>query len=168
MPLLKAKWLFFSLLIIFITLTSGFLVRIPIVIISCEGNVLYIKPLNKELKIVVKYIHSVERTPIIEVYKVRENGLYLEEFLWKSFGAGLPLGPINSRAHIIEVNGFYCMANIEEYLGHKLEAWFIPENMCSIQIDNECIVKLSNGGLLIFRLTYIPLLEAIFNGYLGR
>lgn len=38
----------------------------------------------------IKYIHSVERTPVWEMYTIEEGEIVLEETVFQSYGAGLP------------------------------------------------------------------------------
>ena len=38
----------------------------------------------------VKYTHSVQLTPVWEVYEIRDGGIFLIETVFQSFGAGLP------------------------------------------------------------------------------
>ncbi len=38
----------------------------------------------------VKYIHSVERTPVWEIYSLNQDEIILEETIFQSYGAGLP------------------------------------------------------------------------------
>jgi len=37
------------------------------------------------------YVHSVERTPVVEVYRVRDGAIVLEGMRFRSLGWGLPL-----------------------------------------------------------------------------
>lgn len=38
----------------------------------------------------VKYTHSVQLTPVWEIYEIRDGGIFLTETIFQSFGAGLP------------------------------------------------------------------------------
>ena len=38
----------------------------------------------------VKYTHSVQLTPVWEVYEIKDGGIFLTETVFQSFGAGLP------------------------------------------------------------------------------
>jgi len=140
-------------------LVIGFLIRLPVIIVSCENQILYEKPLKGEVEMTLEYVHSVERTTVIEVFKIRNDGIYLEKFLWQSFGSGLPSEPINTKLSITEVKGFYCIDNIGKNLGFEITAWFIPENMCKVRINDRYITRLDNGGLLVIRLAYKPIAE---------
>ncbi len=154
-------------IIFLLIIIIGLLFESPVIVISCGNHVLYEKPLRGELRVILRYVHSVEKTPVIEVFKVKEDGIFLEKFLWQSFGAGLPLEPINAKARITEVGDFYCMDSIGENLGYEITAWFIPENKCEIHVNGEHVVKLDGGGLLTIRLIHIPLYEAVFKWLFG-
>lgn len=54
------------------------------------GRVLRIGGIGPGATIELHYQHTVERTPIVEVYRVEADGLWFEEMRFVSQGAGLP------------------------------------------------------------------------------
>jgi hypothetical protein len=44
----------------------------------------------KDATFSIKYIHSVERTPVWETYSLNDDEIILEETIFQSYGAGLP------------------------------------------------------------------------------
>ena len=44
----------------------------------------------RDMTFSVKYIHSVERTPVWEIYSLNQDEIILEETIFQSYGAGLP------------------------------------------------------------------------------
>ena len=161
----KKRILFFSISFILFLTSIGLLIKYPVVIINHNGRVLYENILNRELTVILRYIHSVEKTPIVEVYSIKSDGIYLEKFLWQSFGAGLPLEPISDNALITEIQGFYCMSNIHKKLGSNLIAWYIPENECKVQINDKSIIDINDEGLLEIRLVYTSLVEFLLKQF---
>lgn len=57
--------------------------------VECDNTTLLVEPANGA-RIVYYWVHSVELTPIIEIYKVTPRGLVLVMAKAKSFGAGHP------------------------------------------------------------------------------
>ncbi len=57
--------------------------------VECDNRAILVEP-AEGAKIVYYWIHSVELTPIVEVYKVTPRGLVLVEGKARSFGAGHP------------------------------------------------------------------------------
>ncbi|WP_051534276.1 DUF1850 domain-containing protein [Desulfitibacter alkalitolerans] len=58
------------------------------------GELLYEKNLNVGDQIKLKYIHSVTKQPVYEIFVVYDKStLALKEMLYDSFGANLPVGP---------------------------------------------------------------------------
>ncbi|OFX35332.1 MAG: hypothetical protein A2Z07_13270 [Armatimonadetes bacterium RBG_16_67_12] len=56
-----------------------------------DGNrIVRIGPMRPGDRIELRYRHSVERTPIVEVFRVERDGLWFEEMRFVSQGAGLP------------------------------------------------------------------------------
>jgi hypothetical protein len=54
------------------------------------GRVLRIGGVGPGMSVELRYGHSVERTPIVEVYRVEPDGLWFVEMRFVSQGAGLP------------------------------------------------------------------------------
>ncbi len=58
---------------------------------SADGSVRASYPLQGTEEFAVRYIHSVQKTPVIEVFRVDfREGLELRETVYTDFGAGLP------------------------------------------------------------------------------
>jgi len=55
-----------------------------------NGSVLFSHPINEGELISVGYIHSVNRTPVSEIFTVVQGQLVLTALEFKSFGAGMP------------------------------------------------------------------------------
>lgn len=69
-----------------------FIITRPALIIeNREGEVLLILPLFREDGFSTYYIHSVEKTPVIEFFQVEGRSLLLTKTIFSSYGAGLPL-----------------------------------------------------------------------------
>jgi hypothetical protein len=54
------------------------------------GRVLVARPIGAAMRVELRYRHSVERTPVIEVFEVSRGGLDFVEMWFASQGAGLP------------------------------------------------------------------------------
>lgn len=81
MKFLKKFLFLFIFLVIFIFPVN--------VIVVTYGDYSHVELLGeKEIKIA--YIHSVERSEVVEILKANKSGLYTVEMWWKDFGAGLP------------------------------------------------------------------------------
>ena len=62
-----------------------FLIRKEIVLVEYEQGQFLIKD-----EFTIGWVHSVEKEPWYEIYKVYNNQLYLKETYFKTFGAGTP------------------------------------------------------------------------------
>lgn len=86
----------------FLSLTSLFiLLEIAIIFLLNQPLKIIIEDMSTEEKLFVQnieygehfavnYIHSVERSPVSEVFEVRSDGIYTMESHTESFGAGMP------------------------------------------------------------------------------
>ena len=54
------------------------------------GETLLSVPVEENTTVTVAYTHSVEKTPVRDVYAVRDGGLVMTRMEFESFGAGLP------------------------------------------------------------------------------
>ncbi len=54
------------------------------------GDYVKLWRLGESSEFTVKYTHSVELTPVLEVYEIRGGKIILKETIFQSFGAGLP------------------------------------------------------------------------------
>ena len=102
----------------------------------------------------ISYIHSVERSTVIEVLVANDSGFYAVEMKWKDFGAGLPEDIQNL------TDGFY-VKKTRDYLGREFRYWFIPINHANITVDGSPVIVNSDGGRQIavdFRIKRVPLI----------
>lgn len=123
------------------------------VLVISDGAHSYVDFLGeKEIKIA--YIHSVQRSEIIEELKVNKTGLYLIGMWWKDFGAGLPEDIQHSE------NGYY-VKKVNIFLGKSLSFWFIPLNHAKISVNEEVISSPTKETLVNFNVKKCPLILAI-------
>ncbi len=59
----------------------------------------------------LRYLHSVERTPVIELYRVRDGALVLEGMRFRSLGWGLP-----SEGYVRE-DGWFVVSGLAQPVG---------------------------------------------------
>ncbi|MDR7544057.1 MAG: DUF1850 domain-containing protein [Armatimonadota bacterium] len=63
---------------------------LEIVVTSTDGRRLHVPDVQAGERIELRYRHSVERTPVIEIFRAERDGLWFEEMWFVSHGAGLP------------------------------------------------------------------------------
>jgi hypothetical protein len=100
----------------------------------------------------LSYTHSVEKTPVIEVFQVQENGtLLLTATKYKSYGVGLPSLPEEGRLTIAD--GWFVLDDLRrEYREIRLRVG--PEARLSLEIGREIIPLYKwypPGSLVIIR-----------------
>ena len=68
----------------------GFERHTGLIIAASDGGKIISHPLNRNDRFTIRYTHSVDRVPVIEYYRIDEDGcLVLEMFENQTFGAGL-------------------------------------------------------------------------------
>ena len=97
----------------------------PQLIIVCDNNLTRL-PIKTNTILEYKWIHSVEKTPIIEVYNVTPNGLILIEAKSQSFGAGHPYSAEEFNGTFHTENG-YLVYEIHYNIGKEIEILGNPE-----------------------------------------
>ncbi|ASJ01851.1 hypothetical protein A3L09_00535 [Thermococcus profundus] len=143
------KFLFFFL---FAVAGLGFLFPSYCLSIS-DGSSERVYPLG-DLNVTIDYIHSVERSEVIEVLEVNSSGIYARQMWWKDFGAGLPEDFQTIR------NGFY-FKEINIPLGKSLDFWFIPLNRARIYVNGRLALKPAGDTLVSFRVERCFLIQKI-------
>ncbi|ASJ08805.1 hypothetical protein A3L11_06025 [Thermococcus siculi] len=104
-------------------------------------------------RIEISYIHSVERSTVIEVLVANESGFYSVEMRWMDFGAGLP-------EDIENLTGGFYVKRTHDYLGRGFSYWFIPLNHANVTVNGSPLLVDSDGGRSVvvnFRLRRVPL-----------
>ncbi|PSQ55145.1 DUF1850 domain-containing protein [Halobacteriales archaeon SW_8_68_21] len=75
----------------------------PTLVVTDEkGTELLADPVGDETEIAIEYTHSVEKTPVRDVYVADDGALVMTRMEFSSFGAGLP-----SQADVTERDGRY-------------------------------------------------------------
>lgn len=80
------------------------------------GDILWQQPIQEEDWFHHEYIHSVEKSKVIEKFKLGSNGQILAMESWtRSFGAGLPYEQKGTVEHI---DGYYVLKDLNDPLEH--------------------------------------------------
>ncbi len=105
---------FFSLILIATLLAP----IIPVVEVEAKGELhkFYSTPLNVE----VRYVHSVEGLPVIEVLTVEGSCIKLSKMLWPGCGAGMPSAIYDMEGAEVKIEGDLFSATPEKCLGMEL------------------------------------------------
>ncbi|HIH73046.1 MAG TPA: DUF1850 domain-containing protein [Thermococcaceae archaeon] len=141
---------------------KGFLFLLPFfaillfpvdVLIISDGTHSYVGLLG-EKDVEITYIHSVQRSEVIEELKVNKTGIYAIGMLWKDFGAGLPEDVQYSES------GYY-VKKVNIPLGKSLSFWFIPLNHAKIIVNKDVVLSITKEALVNFNVKKCPLILAI-------
>ncbi len=81
---------FLILLIAIILVISVIPIKVLLASDMITGEYLKAWRIGSDNRFSIKYIHSVERTPVWETYSMESGEIILEETIFQSFGAGLP------------------------------------------------------------------------------
>ena len=89
-------------------------------IIESPGQTERTVPLGQSRIFSLRYTHSVEKTPVVETFRVREDGiLLLVSTAYKSYGVGLPSLPSEGKLTIRD--GWFVLENLQrEYRDIRL------------------------------------------------
>jgi hypothetical protein len=101
--------------------------------------------------VTVRYMHSVERTPVEETYHVRYDGMHLSSMRWQSFSAGLPL------EYDACVEGFY-VRSADVAVGREIDYWFLPLNDVEISVGERVVFRGPEApSRVVVRMRWLPL-----------
>ncbi|AFL94605.1 hypothetical protein CL1_0394 [Thermococcus cleftensis] len=136
----------------FLIITVALVLLLPVnaVEISFNGRSYTYSPGST---IEIEYVHSVERSEVVEIITANGTGFYVVEMRWKDFGAGLPEDVQNL------TDGFY-VKRTRDYLGRSFTYWFIPINHANVTVNGSPVLVDSDGGKKVvvnFQIKRVPL-----------
>ena len=101
---------------------ADFLARPLLVVESEQGALLYAEKAYAGMPVVIRFIHSVQKTPVEEDLRVDDevSGFVLDRTRYQSFGVGLPF--LASEGEFRAEGDFFVMDGMEEKLFEKLPA----------------------------------------------
>ena len=115
------------------------------VIVECkkEGESITIPiPSRPNSSITLTFIHSVHKTPQVEIVEVTHGGLFLREVRFKEYGAGIPASPHEIGGGVIyESEGFIVYGNLNMPLGYSLHIDLKNAFNMSIKFNSITITK---------------------------
>lgn len=80
------KLLFALLALVFLTMTT----HQPKIFLGTESKTIFVADYQENLPVTINFMHSVQKTPVIEELELRNGELVLLRTKYKSFGVGLP------------------------------------------------------------------------------
>ena len=87
--------IFLILLILFIFFALFFSFQYKVTVLraveSRDENILWEKNIANENSFIIKYLHSVARTEVKEIFEIRDGEFFLTGTEYQSYGAGLPV-----------------------------------------------------------------------------
>lgn len=93
------------LLIPLIALLLFSVANLEVVVIEVEGDTIL---LRAPATIAIEYLHSVERSKVVEVLEIKGGCVYLARILWQGYGAGMPSSTVDiPDGRVKIVNGMY-------------------------------------------------------------
>ncbi len=125
------KFILFFLLII-ILLTTYYLYNQEITLLKIidykENNIIWEIKADEGDKFTIKYLHSVARTPVLEIFEIKNGEIVLTSTEYQSYGAGLPF--LDEHQYSLENNKFIIreinkqlpdiMLRVSDYALHEL------------------------------------------------
>lgn len=108
--ILLCCFLLLSFLVLFCSPVHFLMIR------SADGSLLAAYPMRGGEKFSVRYIHSVQKTPVLEIFRLDfREGIELRETVYTDFGAGLPF-LVEGRAVFESGGGKFRIYGIQRHL----------------------------------------------------
>ena len=89
------KLLFAVLALIFLTLTT----HQPKIFLGSDSKTIFVADYQENLPVTINFMHSVQKTPVIEELELRNGEFVLLRTKYKSFGVGLPFDASDGNFH---------------------------------------------------------------------
>lgn len=72
-----------------------------------RGTVVYLRPVKLGERYTVRFIHSVARRPVDEIYEIAPGCSILRETVYDMMGAGLPTEPLDGQTFTVEDGAYH-------------------------------------------------------------
>ncbi len=131
-----------------------------------SGELLYRAPIASRERFEVSFTHSVERTPVVEVFEVgRDGGICLVETVYQSFGAGLPT-EADEGARLILGGGKIRITGMKRRIGELIVAVsFVPGHALAVGTHRVLLAELASPGTaLVVRAVRTPAVLSVLGG----
>ena len=93
-------------LLIFLVVLAPYFIEEKVLLVEEAANeeIIYQQHIKQGAEFAIKYIHSVEKTPVWDYFKVTEEDILLTSTKYMSYGAGLPF--LKKNNYIVENDRF--------------------------------------------------------------
>ncbi len=105
-----------------------------------DGAVVFLRPVRAGDRYTVRFVHSVARTPVDEIYEITPGASTLRETVYDMFGAGLPSEPLEGQSFSVEDGKFHIR-------GFELKIPALTYRTGKIVADHRLIVGAENVAL---------------------
>lgn len=99
-----------SLFILLLAAVAAILFCVPqryLTVMDEQGAMVYLRPVKLGERYMVRFIHSVQRRPVDEIYEIASDCSILRETVYDMMGAGLPTEPLAGQTFTIEDGKYY-------------------------------------------------------------
>jgi len=130
------------------------------------GPLLYFAPVSVGARFEVRFVHSVERTPVREVFAVGPDlAIYLVETVYESFGAGLPTTADKGARFVLD-GGRMRITGLRRRIGElRLAVSSVPGHALTIPGETVVLANLAEPGTaLTLRVVHAPAAAFLFRG----
>jgi len=140
----------------------------PHLVLSHDNDIVWCKPIKRDEKFVIRYIHSVNKSPVEDSIRWNGKKLIICETLYQSYGAGIPNEPEDSQTFTWTDKGLLLSnINLERYsidlfVGTIADHYLIYRDreyqlkkLAGEQILLNISVKRLSAFNLLFRKTYL-------------
>ncbi|MEF8915754.1 DUF1850 domain-containing protein [Natronomonas sp.] len=118
-----------------------------LVVTDDDGEELLVTPVEAGTEVTVVYTHSVEKTPVYDVYEVRNGTLVMTRMEFSSYGAGLP-----STVPVTEKRGRYVYYPPERsYDPLRVTTGFVANHDLVVGDDQYDLAERADGGTVEIR-----------------
>ena len=81
--------------------------RLCLEVTDQRGDVVYLTPMALGDSFAIRFIHSVARRPVDEIYEIERDASVLRETVYDMMGAGLPASPEEGQTFTVEDDKFH-------------------------------------------------------------
>jgi hypothetical protein len=132
---------------------------------ACDGALLFAWPIRAGDFFEVTFTHSVNQSPITDVFEWTGDDLVVTKSRFKAFGAGVPVPSDGIGTEMIRVGEFYELIGIDKHMPNfTIMTQTVPDHRVTMGAHEAVLLDLvGSGKQVVIEVRQVSFLGALFN-----
>ena len=118
-----------------------------LLVAECEGAILFAWPISKGETFEISFLHSLNLSPVCDVFIWTGSEILLQKSIFKTFGAGIPIPSDGIGTELIKVEDHYELIGIDQTIySIPIMLSDVPNHMVSHKQKTAYLLDLADSG----------------------